>query len=125
MIMVEVKKKGGEMEGLVMRKVRVRLCLIVYGGGAGRREGVRWGLEGGGCSCRLWGYYYCRQSCCVCICECVFVYVSSGGEMRRYEIQLQGHYFLFFLRMSCSKTKKGLQTYRLSHPAVRNSHLHI
>lgn len=31
------EKKEGEMEGLVMRKVRERLCLIVYG------RGVRWG----------------------------------------------------------------------------------
>lgn len=42
--MVEEKKKG-EMEGLVMRKVRERLCLIVCGRGG--EVGMR-GWEGGG-----------------------------------------------------------------------------
>ena len=43
--MVKEKKKEGEMEGLVMRKVRVRLCLIVCGGDGGEVGIGRRGLK--------------------------------------------------------------------------------
>lgn len=100
------KKKGGEMEGLVMRKVRVRLCLIVYCGGDGRRDGGKVRIGRRGPKLSSVGLLL-LQAIFLCVCMCVFVYVSSAGEMRRYEIQLWGYYFfLFFLRMSCGKNKK-------------------
>ena len=79
------------MEGLVMRKVRERLCLIVCGRGVRgmRRRGLKLSSVG---LLLLQAIFVCV---CVCLCVCVCVY-ERGGEMRRYEIQLRGHYFFFF-----------------------------
>lgn len=57
------------MEGLVMRKVRVRLCLIVCGGGDG---GVRWGSKDCkvGAEAVVCGVIIIAGNLCVCVCVC-------------------------------------------------------
>lgn len=69
-----------------MRKVRERLCLIVSG------EGGEVGMGGRGLKLSSVGLLL-LQAICVCVCVCV---EEREGQMRRYELQLRGHYFLYF-----------------------------
>lgn len=56
------------MEGLVMRKVRERLCLIVCGGGWLGGDG---GMEGRGPKLSSVGLIIIAGNLCVCLCVCV------------------------------------------------------
>lgn len=113
------EKKKREMEGLVMRKVRERLCLIVCGGGVGGDEG----MVGRGPELSSVGLLLLQP-----IFMCVCVYVSGGGErkrkrereraMRRYEIQLRCHYFLLTRVM---RLKEGLEPQTF----IMRAHCHI
>ena len=108
-----------------MRKVRERLCLIVcvcVGGGV---LGGDEGMVGRGPELSSVGLLL-LQAIFVCVC----VYVLGGGErerergrerervMRRYEIQLRGHYFLL---TRVTRLKEGLEPQTF----ITRAHCHI